>query len=107
MKLDVCPVCEGTCCGLVEDLEEKNAKLGREIDALSSEREWWTAVNKALLPYQELFLRLESKHNRLKSEVGSLLQALKEIESFPISGYHAGAAQRIARAAINQAERTP
>jgi len=34
----------------------------------------------------------------------TLATALEEIESFPVSGYHAGAAQRIARAALAAVE---
>ena len=44
-------------------------------------------------------------HVRVQAEqIAALQEALKEIESFPISGYHAGAAQRIAREALALAE---
>ena len=41
----------------------------------------------------------------LEARLGRAVEALREIESFPISGYHAGAAQKIARAVLAEQEK--
>lgn len=72
-------------------------------------RHWWPGPRQEA---RDAWLRQLEKYapslvgevDALATEVERLEKALAEIESFPISGYHAGAAQRIARAALGGGE---
>ena len=72
------------------------ALLGTEAElaAAREQNAWHKATKQALMDAHEAAVRREE----------GLRQALREIEAFPISGYHAGAAQRIARAALAAGE---
>jgi hypothetical protein len=73
--------------------QSEGAALAAALAAETERADWNGAKVNALMPYQNRALAAEAREAALR-------EALEEIESFPISGYHAGAAQRIAREAL-------
>lgn len=48
--------------------------ISKELEQLREEREWWTAVNAELLPYQERAVAAEAENQRLREERDAALR---------------------------------
>lgn len=59
-----------------------------------TDRSWHSLRDGGLIPQND------TEHDCDRIDVSPLLLALMEIEAFPVSGYHAGEAQRMAREAL-------
>jgi hypothetical protein len=61
---------------------------------------YYAATNYLMLEVEDLLAELE----QAEKEQDRLREFLAEIESFPVSGYHAAQAQQMARAALGEAK---